>query len=52
MKSFALVLLLFVLEDVLVEIELKVLVGIIDAKLFETAREESTVISNIFSLKK
>jgi len=37
LKTFAFVLFLFVLEDVLVKVELKVFIGIVDAKLFKTA---------------
>jgi hypothetical protein len=40
MDAFPLVLFLLVLEDVLVEIILQVLVGVVDAKLLETGAAE------------
>ena len=41
--AFSLVLFLLVLEDVLVEIILKMLVGVVYAELLETGRETDTI---------
>lgn len=43
-NPFALVFFLFVLEDVLIEIVLEVLVGVVDTKLFETRKNNNDII--------